>query len=71
MDAGRAAAHLGVFPPAEVVSAVVLPQRVAAGVGHGGGGGGGGRGHRGGAGGRGQTPDAVKLHVAHSHGAVV
>lgn len=46
---------------------------MAAGIGHGGGGrgGGGGGGHGGGAGGRGQPPDAVKLHVAHSHGAVV
>lgn len=56
-------AHLGVFPPAKVVSAVVLPHCVTAWVwdrvhwGHGEKTGGGG-----------QSSDAVKLQVTHSHG---
>lgn len=53
-------ACLGVLPPAKVVSAVVLPHCVAAG-----GGVGAGRGQ--GAGGSGQSPDAVKFQVTHSH----
>lgn len=60
-------AHLRVFPPAKVVSAVVLPHRVTAGSGVWVG-----RRHGQRAGGRGQPPDAVELQVAshqvtHSH----
>lgn len=63
----RKVSHLRIFPPAEVISTVVLPHGQAVG--------GGacvcGRGCACGAGRRRQTPDEVKLQVTNSHGTEV